>query len=222
MTIVIPQDIIASNSFPESFLRRCEFILLGLNVSFWLIRTQCFILAFLFISFIFVTAFVSSGPLLPRKRHLLYTSSFPCPKKAFVSFYRICFLILIYIADIFACLILIIFTMTKYLQNLLRDSILSIISNTKKFLCYVVWMMLKMLKETIILFTLYLFHTFCFSLLLHRHLFRIFCLSLSMKRHLFYLSCLSLLSIRHLFHMLSFPSYEWAIVLHVLSFPSLG
>ena len=55
----------------------------------------------------------------------------------------------------FECLILTILTLTKSLQNLLRDSILPVIFTVKKSILYVVLIMLKMPKETFFLTTLY-------------------------------------------------------------------
>jgi len=55
----------------------------------------------------------------------------------------------------FQCLILTVLTMTKYLENLLRDSTLPFISFAKKFLSQAVLMILKIPNKTFFWFTRY-------------------------------------------------------------------
>ena len=68
-------------------------------------------------------------------------------------FFLYCFIQLIWP---FECLILTILTLTKSLQNLLRDSILPVIITEKKSISQVVLIMLKMPIETFFLTTLYM------------------------------------------------------------------
>ena len=60
-------------------------------------------------------------------------------------FFQYCFIYLIWL---FECLILTILTLTKSLQNLPRDSILPVVFTVKNSISYVVFIMLKMPKET--------------------------------------------------------------------------
>ena len=59
--------------------------------------------------------------------------------------------------DVFECLVLTILTLTKYLQNLLRESALSEVSAANKILFQVVLIMLKMPSKTFLWMTCYQF-----------------------------------------------------------------